>query len=224
VTKRCTKCGEEKAVSEFHRERCRADGLRPQCRACTNSKNAARAAVNRDRKRAYDRERRTRLGEQLLERKRASNRKYRERRCAEERLRRLRCPERTIWNSMKARCGNPRNAAFSRYGGRGISVCARWRDSFECFLADMGARPSPQHSLDRIDVDGNYEPGNVRWATCVEQARNKRSSRLVSIDGVTRTVAEWAELNGVDPHPIYHRLDRGMDPRVALGLATQGAT
>lgn len=82
-------------------------------------------------------------------------------------------PEYVSWSSMKARCLNPKNDNYSRYGGRGITVCNEWRDSFEAFLAAVGPKPSPHHTLDRIDVDGNYEPGNVRWATPAEQRANQ---------------------------------------------------
>lgn len=87
-------------------------------------------------------------------------------------------PEYTTWNCMNQRCGNPKAGNYERYGGRGIRVCERWKSSYADFLADVGRRPSPRHSLDRYpDNDGNYEPGNVRWATGKEQQANRRNSR-----------------------------------------------
>lgn len=78
---------------------------------------------------------------------------------------------------MIQRCTNPRRTKFKDYGGRGIQVCDRWRHSYESFVADMGERPSAHHSIDRIDVDGHYEPSNCRWATRSEQARNTRAAK-----------------------------------------------
>ena len=102
--------------------------------------------------------------------------------------------EYVAWTNMIARCENTKATRFDAYGGRGITVCDRWRHDFVAFLADMGPRPSSRHTIDRFpDNDGNYEPGNCRWATMKEQGRNKRNNRLVTFNGETLTIAEWGE-------------------------------
>lgn len=117
----------------------------------------------------------------------------------------------TIWLNMRQRCENPKNPAYDRYGGRGITVCERWQ-SFELFAADMGPRPSSKHSVERIDNHGPYAPGNCRWATDVEQGSNKRNNRLVELDGVTVTINEAARRTGIQRKTIAYRLDHGLDP------------
>ena len=104
------------------------------------------------------------------------------------------------WSSLKARCLNPNSEAYSYYGGRGIKLCDRWQGEhgFENFLADMGERPGKGYSLDRIDVNGNYEPSNCRWATAKEQANNKRNNVIIEHNGETHTFPEWCEIFGVE--------------------------
>jgi hypothetical protein len=86
----------------------------------------------------------------------------------------IQSPEYHIWDGMKSRCYNPKRHDYGRYGGRGIKVCQKWRDSFLAFIGDVGQRPDSSYSIDRIDNNGNYEPGNVRWATIFQQRANRR--------------------------------------------------
>ncbi len=111
-----------------------------------------------------------------------------------------------VWCSMRNRCTNPNNKYFPLYGGRGITVCQRWTESYENFLADMGLAP-PKSSLDRIDNDGPYSPENCRWTTRSVQTRNTRKNRLLTHNGVTQCVAAWAESTGLKHSTICARLD-----------------
>ena len=121
------------------------------------------------------------------------------------------------WSLMIQRCRNPNNPAFQSYGARGISVCKEWGLSFEQFQKDVGDRPSPAFSLDRINNDDGYHPANMRWATKSQQARNRRSSRLLVVNGVSRCIAEWAEITGLNRTTIEARLDnRGWSPEDAI--------
>jgi len=123
---------------------------------------------------------------------------------------RCRTPEHYIWGGVIARCLDVNNKAYPHYGGRGIKMCDRWRNSFVAFFEDMGPRPSPGHSLDRYpDNNGNYEPGNCRWATLSEQNRNKRTNRLLTFDGITKTITEWSEITGLPFNTINNRIIRG---------------
>lgn len=121
------------------------------------------------------------------------------------------------WQTMRLRCTDPTNAAYPNYGGRGIKVCARWLNSVEAFIADMGPKPSPKHELDRYpDNDGHYEPGNCRWATRSENDRNRRSNRLIEHDGETLPLVAWAERTGIRTDVIAKRLDAGWPVTEAL--------
>jgi hypothetical protein len=108
------------------------------------------------------------------------------------------------WISMLERCVDPLNASYRYYGARGIVVCARWASSFESFLADMGGRPEGT-SLDRIDVDGNYQPDNCRWATRAVQMRNTRRNVVVEVDGKRMLQVDAARLLGVRESTIMRR-------------------
>lgn len=119
------------------------------------------------------------------------------------------------WSSLRNRCTNPRNRSYPSYGGRGITVCPEWA-SFERFYDDMGARPSPAHSIDRIDNNGPYAPWNCRWATVREQFENRRVSVNLTLDGRTMMMSEWAAALGIDRSAIKKRLDAGWSVRDAL--------
>lgn len=119
-----------------------------------------------------------------------------------------------IWGLMKARCKNKNNPRWSDYGGRGIVLCDRW-EMFENFFADMGEAPEGM-SIDRIDNNGNYEPGNCRWATRKEQSRNKRTNRMVTANGKTMCVVEWSEETGINRHTIGRRLRNGWSDHDAV--------
>lgn len=119
------------------------------------------------------------------------------------------------WASMIMRCTNPARWQFKYYGGRGITVCPKWRESFAAFLADVGERPDGT-TLDRIDNDRGYEPGNCRWATRQEQARNSRRVRLIEHNGESHPVVVWSERTGIPAKIIQQRLARGWSAARAL--------
>jgi len=127
-----------------------------------------------------------------------------------------------VWVSMIQRCHNPNDTGFGRYGGRGIVVCDRWRFGengevgFVCFLADMGYRPSSKHSLDRIDNQRGYEPDNCRWATDVEQSRNRTITKMVTFQGKLMPLGTACELAGLPYDPVVQRLRKGWSEEHAL--------
>jgi hypothetical protein len=119
---------------------------------------------------------------------------------------RSRTPEYRNWCAMKERCYSPAHKNYDLYGGRGIRVCDRWVDSFENFLADMGERPFPRATVERIDTDGHYAPGNCKWETQKEQCRNKRNNHNLTVDGETLTISQWSERHGVGQRQIRKRI------------------
>lgn len=120
------------------------------------------------------------------------------------------------WIGMKNRCLNANYKQYYLYGGRGIRVCARWLESFEAFTADIGQKPSPRHTLDRIDNDGPYSPMNCRWATPQQQARNRRGLRMIEYRGQVKCVGEWSDQLGIACATIIRRVDKGWPVERAL--------
>jgi hypothetical protein len=122
------------------------------------------------------------------------------------------------WEKMKARCRDPRNNEYHRYGARGIAVCDRWLGplGFSNFLADMGKKPTHEHSIDRIDNTRGYCPNNCRWADRLTQANNKRNNRRIIFNGMDRTVSEWERALGFPRGVVLMRLYKGMTNDRAL--------
>lgn len=119
------------------------------------------------------------------------------------------------WKSLRHRCLNPNDASFRNYGGRGITVCERWH-SYENFLADMGRKPTPEHTIERVDNNRGYEPGNCVWATDGQQARNRRFNHWITVNGDARVLTDWARMIGIDPSTLGKRIARGWPEEEAV--------
>jgi hypothetical protein len=122
-----------------------------------------------------------------------------------------------IWNGMKQRCQNPNTISYKGYGGKGISVCEEWNNSFKAFY-DWAISNGYRNDLtiDRIENDGNYEPANCRWATNKEQQNHTSYTRLHTYNGETLSIMQWAEKTGIHPNMLYKRLSRGWSIEKAL--------
>lgn len=131
-------------------------------------------------------------------------------------------PEYETWRGMIERCANPDHVGAVSYVTRGITVCERWRESFEAFLADMGPRPEGK-TIDRIDNSGPYSPENCRWATNAEQSRNKRNNHMLTARGETLCLADWAARVGTSPTTILGRLNRGWSESDAVTRPLRGS-
>ena len=115
-------------------------------------------------------------------------------------------PEHEVYFGMMKRCYNKNYRKYKNYGGRGIVVCERWLESFDNFYEDMGDRPGKNYLLDRIDVNGNYEPGNCRWVTSKKSSRNKRTTILITYSNETKCLAEWSEVLNIKYGTLYTRI------------------
>lgn len=120
--------------------------------------------------------------------------------------------EYSSWEHAKARCFKPKQRGYHNYGGRGITMCKEWQDDFRVFIKHMGPKPTPKHELERINNNGNYEPGNCRWATRKEQMCNTRRNVNVTWRGETKTIQEWAKQLGWSWHCMYNRIIRRQWP------------
>lgn len=129
-----------------------------------------------------------------------------------------RSPEYKSWQGMIDRCHNPNGQRFVSYGGRGIKVCGLWRESFSAFLADVGTRPTPKHSIDRIDNDGDYEPSNCRWALREEQLRNTRRNIFMEHDGRRMVLTDWASETGINFYTLRSRFLKGLPSGLVLAV------
>lgn len=132
-------------------------------------------------------------------------------------------PEYKTWSAIHDRCNTPTNKDYVDYGGRGIRICKEWESSFQAFLDYVGERPSPEHSLDRIDNDGNYEPGNVRWATRIEQAINRRNTHWITYKSETKHLSGWARELNISNAALCGRINRhGIERAIEMGGTSRG--
>lgn len=128
-------------------------------------------------------------------------------------------PTYNSWVTLRNRCRSHINQAYDNYGGRGIIVCDRWFESYDEFYADMGERPKNM-TIERINTDGNYEPGNCRWATRAEQNRNSRANRIIEFAGQKKLLVEWAQELGIGYDTLRDRFNSGMSVERALTPGT----
>lgn len=112
------------------------------------------------------------------------------------------------WSNMKNRCSNKKYYLYHRYGGRGITVSLEWENSFEQFYSDMGGKPTPQHSIDRINNDLGYSKENCKWSTSIEQSNNRKTNRIIEMDGETKSLAEWCREYNISYSLVQSRMDR----------------
>jgi hypothetical protein len=132
-------------------------------------------------------------------------------------------PEYKSWGTMIQRCTNPKNKKYPDYGGRGIKVCDRWKD-FRNFYKDIGEKPSHRHTIDRIDVNGDYEPSNCKWSTPSEQGNNKRNNIIIEYNGESGTLRYFSNKYGLVYETLYRRIKKGIEPTTALTAIYKNGT
>jgi len=196
--KQCTKCRKRKPVSEFHSNG--GGRYRGACKACESLRDKARYKPRLKYKELQEEPWAMPEG------------------CLNARRDATKHPLYSTWQSMISRCIDEQNPNFHNYGGRGIAVCVEWLESFWVFRRDMGDKPTPDHSLDRIDNDKGYSPDNCRWATNQEQGRNTRRTYRIDFFGDSVPVIELAETYGQPVERVKQRIDRGWCPYAALSM------
>lgn len=125
-------------------------------------------------------------------------------------------PEYKIWIGIIQRCTDSNQKSFKNYGGRGITICKKWRNDFMAFYDDIGTKPTPKHTIERIDNNGNYEPSNCKWATCQENTNNKRNNHFITINNWTLTIAQWARFVGIKWETLHKRIKLGWPVEKAI--------
>lgn len=125
-------------------------------------------------------------------------------------------PEYKIWKDMKKRCNNTKSAAYKNYGGRGIKVCNSWENDFMAFYNHIGQRPTPEHTIERINNNMGYFPNNIKWATIKEQNNNSRNNHRIIINGWNLTITQWANFTGINHRTIRSRINSGWSPEKAI--------
>ena len=126
------------------------------------------------------------------------------------------------WITIKQRCYDKSHMSYKNYGGRGVRMCEKWRDDFEAFAAYIGDPPEKGATIDRLDVDKNYEPGNIKWATRKEQANNRRNNNVLSFNGIEMTVTQWAEELNILPVTLFSRIRLDWDVERILTTPVKG--
>ena len=215
---RCCTCMRWLPSECFNRSAAKPNGLYPICKECRRVARLREMELHPERVRARIKRGEARYREkhreelQARDRARTADRSEDQRALKREQRarRRKEWPESYILHGLKQRCRDVNHVSYAEYGGRGIRVSAEFdgKHGLERFLAELGRRPSCSASVDRIDPNGHYEPGNLRWATPTEQARNKRSNRMLTHHGATRCLVEWSEITGISHELIRARIDR----------------